>query len=144
MKKIKNENIILIMLAAFSISIGLWGNFRQLWLQDNGFSIENISSIISIGTCISVLGILFIGRYIGLKRLKNTVIVALIIKFINVILICFLNHSGLNNIINICIAIDLVMEYIVITSIYPLITTIKKSNTLYLSLIHISEPTRRS
>ena len=85
MKKIKNENIILIMLAAFSISIGLWGNFRQLWLQDNGFSIENISSIISIGTCISVLGILFIGRYIGLKRLKNTVIVALIIKFINVI-----------------------------------------------------------
>lgn len=64
------------------------------------------------------------------KRLKNTVIVALIIKFINVILICFLNHSGLNNIINICIAIDLVMEYIVITSIYPLITTIK-SNTLY-------------
>jgi len=130
-KKIKNENIILIMLAAFSISIGLWGNFRQLWLQDNGFSIENISSIISIGTCISVLGILFIGRYIGLKRLKNTVIVALIIKFINVILICFLNHSGLNNIINICIAIDLVMEYIVITSIYPLITTIKKSNTLY-------------
>ncbi len=35
MKKIKNENQILIMLAFFSISVGLWGNFRQLWLQDN-------------------------------------------------------------------------------------------------------------
>lgn len=39
MKKIKDENKILIMLAFFSISIGLWGNFRQLWLQDNNFSV---------------------------------------------------------------------------------------------------------
>lgn len=33
MKKIKNENQILIMLAFFSISVGLWGNFRQLWTR---------------------------------------------------------------------------------------------------------------
>ena len=44
MKKIKNENQILIMLALFSISVGLWGNFRQLWLQDNNFSVTNISN----------------------------------------------------------------------------------------------------
>ena len=49
MKKIKNENQILIMLALFSISVGLWGNFRQLWLQDNNFSVTNISNILSIG-----------------------------------------------------------------------------------------------
>jgi hypothetical protein len=38
MKKIwnKNENKILIVLLFFSISIGLWNNFRQLWMQDNG------------------------------------------------------------------------------------------------------------
>lgn len=39
MKKIKSQNQILIMLAFFSISVGLWGNFRQLWLESNNFSV---------------------------------------------------------------------------------------------------------
>ena len=67
MSKIKSENQILIMLAFFSISMGLWENFRQLWLQDNSFSAINISNIISIGTLISVIGIMFVGKYIKLK-----------------------------------------------------------------------------
>ena len=54
MNKIKEENKILIMLAFFSISVGLWGNFRQLWLQDNNFAVTDISNILSIGTFISV------------------------------------------------------------------------------------------
>ena len=57
MKKIKNENQILIMLAFFSISVGLWGNFRQLWLQDNNFAVTNISNILSIGTFIKIFRI---------------------------------------------------------------------------------------
>lgn len=70
MSKIKKENQILIMLAFFSISMGLWENFRQLWLQDNNFSATDISNIISIGTLVSVLGILLVGfryivRYLG-------------------------------------------------------------------------------
>lgn len=56
----KKENQILIMLAFFSISIGIWGNFRQLWLQDNGFNISQISIILSLGTFVSVLGIIFV------------------------------------------------------------------------------------
>ncbi len=56
----KKDNQILIMLAFFSISIGLWGNFRQLWLQDNGFSISQITTILSVGTFISVLGIILL------------------------------------------------------------------------------------
>lgn len=37
--KITNENKILIMLSFFSISIGLWGNFKQLWLEENAFTV---------------------------------------------------------------------------------------------------------
>ena len=96
MKKIKRENQILIMLAFFSISMGLWENFRQLWLQDNNFSATNISNIISIGTLISVLGIMFAGKYIRLNKLKNFVSISLIIKFINLILLL-----NFNNIVNI-------------------------------------------
>ena len=54
MNKVKEEDKILIMLAFFSISVGLWGNFRQLWLQDNNFAVTNISNILSIGTFIVV------------------------------------------------------------------------------------------
>ena len=71
MKKIKIENYILIMLAFFSVSMGLWENFRQLWLQDNNFTVTNISNIISIGTLISVIGIFFIGKSIKVEKLKN-------------------------------------------------------------------------
>ena len=59
------------MLAFFSISIGLWNNFRQLWLEDNSFSVSNISNIISLGTLISVVAIALIGKYVKLNKLKN-------------------------------------------------------------------------
>lgn len=131
MKEIKAENKILIMLAFFSISIGLWGNFRQLWLQDNNFPVTQISNIISIGTFISVIGIALIGKYVTLNKLKKTLTSILIIKFINMLALYFLNGTNKIEQIKLAIMIDIVMEYIIITSIYPLITTIVKSDTIY-------------
>lgn len=131
MKKIKSENQILIMLAFFSISMGLWENFRQLWLQDNNFSATNTSNIISIGTLISVIGIMFVGKHIKLNKLKTLVSCSLIIKFLNLICILFLNNSGSMNLINISIIIDVLTGYLVTTSIYPLIITAVKNNTIY-------------
>lgn len=127
----KNENKILLMLAFFSISIGLWNNFRQLWLQDNSFSVSNISSIISLGTLISVIAIALIGKYVKLNKLKNTLSIVLILKFVNMMFLYILNNSNLLLLINILIIIDIVTEYITITSIYPLITTLNKNGTLY-------------
>lgn len=131
MKKIKSENQILVMLAFFSISVGLWENFRQLWLQDNNFSPTNISNIISIGTLISVFGIFFAGKYIKLNRLKTFVSFSLIIKFLNLIFLLTLNNSNNNIFINFSIVIDVLTSYLITTSIYPLITTIIKNNTIY-------------
>ena len=131
MKRIKDENKILIMLAFFSISIGLWGNFRQLWLQDNNFPVTQISNIISIGTFISVIGIALIGKYVTLNKLKKTLTSILTIKFINMLALYFLNGTNKTELIKLAIMIDIVMEYIIITSIYPLITTIVKSDTIY-------------
>ena len=131
MKKIKNENQILIMLALFSISVGLWGNFRQLWLQDNNFSVTNISNILSIGTLISVIIIGLIGKYIKLDKLKNTLVIVLLIKFVNMFWLYFLNQTTSVELIKLSIIIDIVTEYIIITSIYPLITTIIKTGTIY-------------
>lgn len=127
----KNENKILLMLAFFSISIGLWNNFRQLWLEDNSFSVSNISNIISLGTLISVIAIALIGKYVKLNKLKNTLSIVLILKFVNMMFLYFLNNSNLLLLINILIIVDIVTEYITITSIYPLITTLTKNGTIY-------------
>lgn len=127
----KNENKILLMLAFFSISIGLWNNFRQLWLEDNSFSVSNISNIISLGTLISVIAIALIGKYVKLNKLKNTLSIVLILKFVNMLFLYILNNSNLLLLINILIIIDIVTEYITITSIYPLITTLTKNGTIY-------------
>lgn len=131
MKKIKNENQILIMLAFFSISVGLWGNFRQLWLQDNNFAVTNISNILSIGTFISVIIIGLIGKYVKLDRLKNTLVIVLLVKLVNMFWLYFLNRTSSVELIRLSIIIDIVTEYIIITSIYPLITTIVKTGTIY-------------
>ena len=131
MKKIKNENQILIMLAFFSISVGLWGNFRQLWLQDNNFAVTNISNILSIGTFISVIIIGLIGKYVKLDRLKNTLVIVLLVKLVNMFWLYLLNRTGPVELIRLSIIIDIVTEYIIITSIYPLITTIVKTGTIY-------------
>ena len=127
----KSENKILIMLAIFSISMGLWENFRQLWLEDNSFSAINISNILSIGTISSVVGIMFVGKYIKISKLKDLVTYSLIIKFLNLVLIFYLNNKGLTNLINICMIIDILTGYLVTTSIYPLLTTIVKNNIIY-------------
>lgn len=131
MNKIKEENKILIMLAFFSISVGLWGNFRQLWLQDNNFAVTDISNILSIGTFISVIIIALIGKYVKLNKLKNMLVIVLITKFINMIWLYLLNQLGSTEFIKLSIIIDIVTEYIIITSIYPLITTIVKTETIY-------------
>ncbi len=131
MKKLKTENQILMMLAFFSISIGLWENFRELWLQDNGFCTVDIGNIISIGTLISVIGILLAGKYISLKKLKIFVTVILILKLLNIFVLLNLNSTGNSILISISIIIDVVTSYLVTTSIYPLITVSVKNNTIY-------------
>lgn len=91
------------MLAVFSISMGLWENFRQLWLQNNGFSPTDIGNIISVGTLVSVLGIFFAGKYIKLKNLKTFITCSLVLKFINLIILFCINNMPIrqyNNIVN--------------------------------------------
>ena len=131
MKKIKDQNKILIMLAFFSISVGLWGNFRQLWLQNNNLPVTQISTIISLGTLASVIAIILIGKYVKLSKLKNYVTYSIFLKFINLIFLYLINEKGLDSLIRISIVVDIILEYIIIASVYPLITCIIKNDKEY-------------
>ena len=93
----KTENKILIILLLFSISIGLWNNFRQLWMQDNGLDPTQISRILSYGTLFCVVGILIFSKYIKLNLNEESVLTALkndIKQFVEINIAVFTEYSN--------------------------------------------------
>lgn len=130
-EKIKAETKILIMLAFYSISVGLWGNFRELWLQDNKMDVSTISNLLSIGTFLSAILILISSKTVKLNKIKSLITYSLFIKSINMVALFFINGTNLSVLFNCLIIIDIMLEKLIVTSIYPLIVTIKKDDRLY-------------
>lgn len=122
---------ILVMLAFFSISVGLWENFRQLWLQKNGFTATEISNITSIGTVVSVIGIILAGNFLRMRHLRVFMGYILASKALFLSILAILNGSELPNWITFCLIIDVVTTNLIVISVYPLITTIIKNNRVY-------------
>lgn len=129
--KLKEENKILVMLAFFSISIGLWTNFEQLWLQDNSLEVARISQILSLSSLLGVIALIIFSKKLSLKNIKKVITISMLLKTINLIVLATLNHTGYKIVIEILTILDAVLENLIIISIYPLIVTIKKENKLY-------------
>lgn len=70
--RIKEENKILVMLAFFSISIGLWTNFKQLWLQDNHLDVARVSQILSISSLFCVITLIIFSREAFFKKYQKS------------------------------------------------------------------------
>ena len=130
-KSIKDETKILIMLAFFSIAVGLWGNFRQLWLQDNGFQVIQISRILSAATFFCAFCMMLFFTNIGRANIKRLIAFSILFKAINLLVLFKLNGSDMTNIIKPLIMTDIVLEKIILLSIYPFIATIKRDDKLY-------------
>lgn len=131
LEKFKNENKILLMLAFFSISKGLWENFRQLWLQDNNLNATEISQILGTATFCCVIILIILAKQLSLDRIKKIISISIFIKIISLIALYILNHTGDSILINLFIILDTICEKIIIISIYPFIVSIKKDDKLY-------------
>ncbi len=139
----RTEVKILIMLAFFSISVGLWENFRQLWLQESGFSAQEIGNLSGFGTVLAAIAVLLVGKRLKFQYLKIFITMILALKVVNLFGLFGLGESMLtaqaNGItltpnrlmIDLIIIVDFVTSYLIITSVYPLITTVIKSNKAY-------------
>lgn len=130
-RSLRTTNQILVMLALFSISAGLWANFRQLWLQENGYAATDISTLTSIATFLSVGGILLIGWKLKPASLKSFMTGILILRLLNSIIQLGLNGSGQTILINLCASIDIITSYTIVAIVYPLMTTVIKSDKIY-------------
>lgn len=131
-KEKNNEtNKILRMLLYFAISAGLWANFKQLWLQSNGFNVGGISRLSSVATFAAAIIVFLVITNIKMEHIRNLVKISLIFKIVSMIMLVVLNKTEYNNLIKLFFIIDLVTEKIYITSIYPLITLYKKDNNFF-------------
>ncbi|MFR0822389.1 MAG: hypothetical protein ACLU84_06305 [Clostridia bacterium] len=129
--KLKEENKILIMLALFSMSTGLWKNFNQLWMQQNGLEVQSISQILSVATLLCAFCILLFAKKIGVSKIQKFLLVALLAKLINLCILYVLHQSENLFWIGIFVITDVIIEKLITISIYPFIVTIKKEDTLY-------------
>lgn len=127
----KAENKILIMLAFFSVSKGLWENFKQLWLQDNNLDVTQISEILSMASLCCVIALIIFSQKLSLDKIKGVLTFSFLSKAICLLLLYLSNHTGQTSIINFLVTLDTIFEMIIIISIYPFIVTIKKDDKLY-------------
>lgn len=125
------EYRILAMLAFFSISVGLWENFRQLWLQENGFSATDVGNIVGLGTIASAIALLFVGKYVKMVNIKRFTTLMLSLRCLDLLLLALINGTGWRWLIDIFSILDITSSAVIIISIYPLLTTIVKSNAVY-------------
>jgi len=122
---------ILVMLAFFSISAGLWANFRQLWLEENGYLATEVSTLTSIATFLSVGGILLVGWKLKPSALKTFMTGTLALRLVNSAVQLGLGGTGQTVLINLCTIIEIFTGYMIVASVYPLLTTVMKSNKIY-------------
>lgn len=127
----KAENKILIMLAFFSISKGLWENFKQLWLQDNNLDVTQISQVLSMASLACVIALIIFSQKLSLDKIKGVLTFSFLSKAICLLLLYLSDHTGQTTIINFLVTLDTIFEMIIIISIYPFIVTIKKDDRLY-------------
>ena len=129
--KLKEENKILVMLAFYSISLGIWKNFQQLWLQDNNMDISSISKILSASGLFCAIALLIFSNKITLNKIKKVISSAIFLRTINLLILFLINHSGMTVIIDILIITDTILEKLIVITIYPFIVTVKKDDKLY-------------
>lgn len=125
------ERQILLMLSLFSVAIGLWENFRQLWMGDNGFSVQEMSTLTSVATFISVAAIILVGQRLKMAQIKQFMSATLGARLVFFVLLALVD--GINNkiLLSGLITLDIISGYLVVAGIYPLITTVIKSNQMY-------------
>ena len=127
-KKIGNEKILLVVLFFMSFSMGVWSNYRQLWLEERLFSITDISKILSVALICSSIISFIISLFSGKIKIKDIIFESIIIRTISMIILLFAQDSFT---IKTCILLTIMCEVIFTVSYYPLLAYINKTDEMY-------------
>jgi len=133
MKKIRNNKSIqlLLFLALFGFSVGLFNNYRELWMSANEIKPISISRIISFSYFITVLVLFFFTIKVTTSKLKYGITISLILKMITSSLLICLNESNHLFLIKFLMFFDIAFTELILSSIYPLMMNIAKNDVIY-------------
>lgn len=133
MQKLKENKsfCLLFFLALFGFSIGLFDNYRELWMSANHLSTNTISHVISISYIITVFVLFFFTIKVSTNKLKWGICISLVLNMIvGTGLIC-LNETDNAFLIKFLMFFDIAFSQLILASIYPLMMSIKKDDVLY-------------
>lgn len=131
-KKFSNQSfLILLFLGIFGFSIGLFDNYRELWMQSVGISSVSISHVISISYFVTVLILLFFTIKVSPKKLKIGILMALIFRLITGAILIWLKSSSNFFGIKFVMFFDIAFTQLIVASIYPFLMNIKKNDVIY-------------
>ena len=126
--KISEEDILMIVLFFMSFSIGIWRNYRQLWLENVGFDVQSISRILSVALICSAIISFIISIYSTRVKVKNVILMTGIFKAFAMMLLLLTENTY---IIKVCMLICVMCETTFSIAFYPLLTTINKTNEAF-------------
>lgn len=122
------ENILLIVFALMSFSIGIWTNYRSMWLESVNYSVQSISRILSVALICSSIIAFIISLFSSKIKVKNVIVLSMIIRIISFISLLTINNEF---IIKTSMLLTIMCEVIFTISFYPLLTNINKSDESY-------------
>ena len=110
---------------------GIFYNFLELWLSSNDLSTSTISTILSLAAVVTVSVIFLSTNLIKPHKLKNFVIILMILKSIILSSLFFLYQSNLNVLIKMLVMVEYAIDVEICASMYPLLSKINKDDKLY-------------
>lgn len=125
---INDENVLMIVLAFISFSIGIWSNYRQLWLKSIGFDVVSISRILSVALMCSAIISFVISIFSTKVKIKSVTLMCIIFRAI-ALSILLVNRN--TYIIKICMLLSIMCDVMFSISYYPLLSIVNKGESAY-------------
>lgn len=125
---ISDENILMIVLAFEAFSVGIWTNYRQLWLKSIGFDVVSISRILSVALICSAIISFVVSLFSTKVKIKSVTLLCIILRA------CALSMLLVNRdiyIIKICMLLSIMCDVMFSISYYPLLSTVNKSEEAF-------------
>lgn len=125
---INDEDVLMIVLAFISFSVGIWTNYRQLWLKSIGFDVVSISRILSVALICSAIISFVISLFSTKVKIKSVTLLCIIFRAI-ALSILLLNRN--TYIIKICMLLTIMCDVMFSISFYPLLSIVNKNESAY-------------
>ncbi len=125
---ISNKKVLIISLALMSFSIGIWNNYRGIWLKSNIFLLTDVGNIISCALICSSIIIIIITLISSKIRIKKLIIEIMHIRINSLFILLITNNIF---IIILCVILSIICEVIFSLSFYPLLSFEDNSDLMY-------------